>query len=116
MYPNYFYLPVSTTNQLTHTISKVTPSNDFDNDDNKTVRTRNKENQQDLHVTHGLLDSGASDHFVTVQVSVKNKRLTCNPITVVIPDGEKMQSTEECEIDWLMLPKHASKGHIIPAL
>ena len=115
MYPNYFYSPVSTTNQLTHTVSNVTPSNNFDNADNKTVRTSNKQNRQDLHVTHGLLNSGESD-FLTVQVNVKNRRQTCNPMTVVIPDSEKMKSTEECEIDWPTLPKHASKGHIIPAL
>ena len=65
---------------------------------------------------YGMLDSGKTDHFISVQASVKNVRPTKNAINVTIPNGEQMNSTHECDIDWPLLPQRARGRHIIPAL
>ena len=65
---------------------------------------------------YGILDSGTTDYFISVQTSVKNVRPTKNVINVTIPNGDHMNSTHECDIDWPLLPQRARGGHIIPAL
>ena len=87
------------------------PINSIDNDDDETVVTSNRSD-----ATHGLLDSGASDNFFMVKSQLKDQRPTSNPITVVIPDGRKMKSTEEGDADWPSLPENARSGHIIPSI
>ena len=39
-----------------------------------------------------------------------------NPISISQPDGIKLVSTHECEIDNPRLPKAARKAHIVPGL
>ena len=34
----------------------------------------------------------------------------------MIPNGDQMNSTHECDINWPLLPQRARGGHIIPAL
>ena len=89
----------------------IIPTTDSDDDDDQTVRTSNC-----FKNTHGLLDLGASDHFLAIHSQVESSWPTTNKINVVIPDGEKMLSTKECNIDWPALPKSARHGHIIPSL
>ena len=114
MYNPYSYLPSSTnSNSTTHTAHNLFSNND---DDDKTIITSNVSQPNDHSTTHGLLDSGATDHFLIVQSQVLNQRPTKNPVTVVIPDASKCKSTEECDIDWKMLPQSAREGHIIPSL
>ena len=113
MYPSYSYLP-----SLKHSIipslhrAYAAHSDKIDNN-NETVVTSNTSNH---HETHGLLDSGASDHFLTIRSKVQNVCPTQNPITVSIPTGTKIKSTKECDLDWPDLPQEARHGHIIPSL
>ena len=113
MYNSYSYLPVSSKSSLENTSNNIYLN---ENDDEQTIVTNNTSESNDNLVTHGLLDSGATDHFITIQSKVLNRRPTQNAVTVVIPDGTKSKSTEECDMDWPMLPKSACEGHILPSL
>ena len=115
MHNSYSYLPFSTKNSnINHTVNDLFSTND---DDEKTIITSNTARSTTNHkTTHGLLDSGATDHFLTIQSKVRNRRPTSNPVTVVIPNGSRCKSTEECDLDWDMLPQRARKGHILPSL
>ena len=64
--------------------------NDDDDDDNDIIPRDNV----DTH--YGMLDSGTTDHFISVQVNVKNVLPTTNSINVTIPNGDRMNSTHEC--------------------
>ena len=57
----------------------------------------------------GLLDSGTTDHFLTVG---KSKQ----PISITIPDNGKMTLDLECDIDWPDIPAEAHVGRIVPQL
>ena len=65
---------------------------------------------------YDMLDSGTIDHFMSVSAKVNNIRPTENKLDIIIPDGSKMQSTHECDIDWPLLPKQAQTAHVIPQL
>ena len=115
MYPSYNY-PTCTQ----HTSFNVAcPSHHSDmenNDDDITIVTSNVTAPKISKKTHGLLDSGATDHFLAITSQVKNKRKATNPISVVQPDGNNMISTEECDLDWPELPAEARTGHILQNL
>ena len=89
-------------------------------DDDKTVKTSNctkeKEENINLYDTHGLLDSGTTDHFLTITSNYSNVQKSATPIKIVIPDGNNMKSTQECDIDWPMLPIQAKTGRLVPSL
>ena len=89
-----------------------TDSSQHDND--ATVITSNVSTPN--IATHGLLDSGATDHFLAVNSHIINRQPSINKIKVAIPDGNKMTSSEECDIDWPVLPPEAKSGHILPSL
>lgn len=106
MYPSYSYSqPI---NICTKRLSNLNAAKIDDDDDDKTVVTSNC-----LKDTHGLLDSGASDHFLAVNSHVESSWPTTNKINVVIPNGGAMASTRECNINWPGLPINARRGHII---
>lgn len=65
---------------------------------------------------YGMLDSGTTDHFMSVSATVNNVRPTTNKLDIIIPDGSKMQSTHKCDIDRPFLPAQAQTAHIIPQL
>ena len=85
-------------------------------DDDITEEENNTKPKNEVATHYGILDSGTTDHFISVQASVKNVRPTKNAINVRIPNVEQMNSTHECDIDWPLLPQRAHGGHIIPAL
>ena len=93
-----------------------------DDDDDVKLETEEKQHEQkhnsktEYLQQYGMLDSGTTDHFMSVHAHVENIRPTKNPLKVVIPDGSKMESTHECDIAWPALPKNATTGHIIPQL
>ena len=93
----------------------------FDDDDNVTVKTSNKSNDKMKQTNvnydeYGLMDSGTTDHFLTVSSSCKNVRDTTHHINIIIPNGNNMTSTQECDIDWPDLPPAARTGRIVPSL
>ena len=110
MYPTYPYsMTTNTISNISTIANNVKPTSSLDDD--QTIRTSNK-----LHKTHALLDSGATDHFIALHSNVDKTWPTTNKINVVIPDGQRMSSTKECNIDWPALPQKARTGNIIPAL
>ena len=85
-------------------------------DDDNDEEENNMTPKSEVATQYGMLDSGTNDHFISVHVSVKNVRPTKKAINVTIPNGEQMNSTYECDIDWPLLPQRARGRHIIPAL
>ena len=113
MYPSYSYLPALKPSFIPslHCAYATHPDN-IDND-NETVVTNNTSAHNKMH---GLLDSGASGHFLTIRSKVQNVCPAQNPITFSIPTGTKIKSTKECDLDLPDLPQEARHGHIIPSL
>ena len=73
-------------------------------------------NENDIIRNYGMLDSGMTGHFIAVNANVTNIRPTTNPLNIIIPDGNTMKSTHECDINWPDLPAVALTAHIIPQL
>ena len=51
----------------------------------------------------GMLDSGTTGNFISVQAKVQNILPTFKPITADVPNGEKIVSTHKCDINWPFL-------------
>ena len=64
----------------------------------------------------GISDAGATRHFLQPGVQAINIRRTKNLISISQPDGGKLKSTHECEINNPLLLKAAQKAHLVPAL
>ena len=54
-----------------------------------------------------MLDSGTTGHFIAVTAKVTNIRPTTNALNIIIPDGNTMVSTHECDINWPNFPAAA---------
>ena len=63
-----------------------------------------------------VLDSGATGNFPMTNVHAYAVEPTKEPISVTLPDGNKVQSTHQCVLDLPQLPTEARKGHNIPGL
>ena len=64
------------------------------------VETANKAtNQIQISKELGIADAGATGHFLQPGTPAKNIIPTNNPISISQPDGGKLESTHECEID-----------------
>ena len=63
-----------------------------------------------------ISDSGASSHFLVVGAPVTNKQVTVAPISVTLPDGDKVHSTHIGYLVMPQLPKNSRECHIIPDL
>ena len=64
----------------------------------------------------GIADAGATGHFLQPGAPAINIKRASNPISISQPDGKKIVSTHECEIDNPNLPKAERKAHIVPGL
>lgn len=64
----------------------------------------------------GILDSGATGHFVTPQAPLTDIREDKNPVRVTIPNGKTIVSTQVGRINWPLLPDTATTAKIIPEL
>jgi hypothetical protein len=71
--------------------------------------------------TLGMLDepslavanTGTTSFFLTKGAPCQNKRLAVNPVSMTLPDGQKIMSTHVCNIIILGLPTVLT-GHIMP--
>ena len=63
-----------------------------------------------------MLDSGTTGNFITVNVKVKNIRPANNLLNIIIQDGNTLESTHDCDIDWPLIPKSATAAHIVTQL
>ena len=81
------------------------------------VETANKAtNKTQISKKLGITDAGATDNFLQTGTPAKNIRPTNNPISISQPNGGKLESTHECEIDNPQLPQAERAAHIVPGL
>ena len=64
----------------------------------------------------GIVDTGATRHFLQPTAPQKQYTTGAPPIVVGIPNGKTMRSTQECELQLDQLPAQARTGHILPGL
>ncbi len=60
-----------------------------------------------------IADTGTTSYFLTRDAPCQNKRLTNSPLTITLPDGQKIKSTHVCDITIPRLPT-IIMGHIMP--
>jgi hypothetical protein len=63
-----------------------------------------------------ILDSGATNQFLTTAAPMTNMRPTSKPIIAWLPNGKCVHSTHRCTLDIPALPTLAPHAHIIPGL
>ncbi len=62
-----------------------------------------------------IADTGATSIFIMEGVDVANKQVTHTPLTINLPDGNKVKSSHVCDIEIPGLPTVLT-GHIVPSL
>ena len=60
-----------------------------------------------IGVDYAVADAGATGHFLVPGAPVINKAETTNPLSIHLPNGDKLTSTHTCELDVPSLPKGA---------
>jgi len=68
-----------------------------------------------IYTSHAIADTGATNVFIMEGAPVTNKQKTRKPLTINLPDGTKVKSTHECDINIPGLPQTLI-GHIVPKL
>ena len=63
-----------------------------------------------------ILDSGATSNFLMTDTHTFSITPTDKPISVTLPNRNKVQSTHKCVLALPQLPEGARNGHIIPGL
>ena len=69
-----------------------------------------------IGVDYVIADAGATGHFLLPEAPVVNKSETTNPLTIHLPGGDTLSSTNTCDVDIPCLPKKARRAHIVPGL
>ncbi len=64
---------------------------------------------------HAVADTGATSLFVMEGLKMGNVKITKNPLSINLPDGEMLKSTHTCDIIILGLPTVLT-GHIVQGL
>ena len=92
-------------------------------DDDVTVATSNRSHNYEvankaaipiqISKDLGIAAAGATGHFLQPGAPAGREK---KPISISQPDGGKLESTHECEIDNPKLPQEARKEHIVPGL
>ena len=96
-------------------------------DDDKTVAASNKSVDKEVAYKAaspiqiskdlGISYAGATGHFFQPGApAIINIKRTKNPISISQPDGGKIESTHECEINNPQLIKAVRKAHIVSVL
>jgi len=66
---------------------------------------------------YAILDSGISDHYLQQKPHVHTcSQAEYNPITVTLPNGASLTSTEICNLPISNMEDKATTGHVIPGL
>ena len=63
-----------------------------------------------------IADTGATGHFLLPVAPAIDVKPTEKAISILLPDGERITSTHECELNIPSLPQEAKKAHIVPKL
>ena len=69
-----------------------------------------------LNTYNAISDTGATAHFLTTDAPAINIKAAVVPLTVTMPDGNKLTSTHTCNLDIPWLPANVTEAHIIPGL
>ena len=64
----------------------------------------------------GIIDSGATDNYITPRAPTTERNSNHNPVNVTIPNGGTMISAATANIPHPTLPTPAKSGYIIPGL
>ena len=63
-----------------------------------------------------ILDSGATSHFLVADAPAHDVTKATTPITVQLPNGERINSTHTCNLPIPELPASARIAHVMPGL
>ena len=64
---------------------------------------------------YAIVNSGASDNYLTPSPNVKSKSTIHYPIQVTLPDKSTLWSSHTCQLD-IPLPNKAKQGYILPGM
>jgi hypothetical protein len=65
---------------------------------------------------YAILDSGATDNFVTENAPILSKEANHLPIKVTLPDNTKLISSHKCKLPLANVPAPADEGYILPGM
>jgi hypothetical protein len=65
---------------------------------------------------YAILDSGASDNYLTKEAPTVEKTVKHQPIQVTIPDGRSLKSSHKAKLPNQQLPNKARESYIIPRM
>jgi hypothetical protein len=57
-----------------------------------------RQEQDCIETTYAIADTGATSIFILEGVPVHNKRVAVHPLTINLPSGAKVRSTQECDV------------------
>jgi hypothetical protein len=63
-----------------------------------------------------IIDTGTTGHYLLLDSTCVDKRITTQPIHVMLPDGSAIQSSHEAVLPFPQLPQATLKAHIFPDL
>ena len=78
--------------------------------------TKNCYVKQGQHFKWAIPDSEATSNFLMPGAHTFSSIPIKNPISVTLPDGNKVRSTHQCSVDLPRLQKQAREGHVILVL
>ena len=67
-------------------------------------------------IHYAVFDSGATGNFIIEGTPVVNKCVDMNPVSITLPDGQRITSTHTCNLDIPWLPHSITEAHIVPGL
>eukprot|EP00804_Cyclotella_cryptica_P000092 CCRYP_013748-RA/>CCRYP_013748-RA protein AED:0.50 eAED:0.50 QI:0/0/0/0.5/0/0/2/0/265 len=103
-YTTLTYHPIPT-HSPGHTVSQQHAASLSSPKNNRATNTNN----------YTIVDSGASDYYLTPTANVKTKTTLHQPIQVTLPDQSTLRSSHACELD-IPLPTTAKQGYILPGM
>jgi hypothetical protein len=65
---------------------------------------------------YAILNSGATDNFVTEDAPILSKEANHIPIKVTLPDNTKLLSSHKCKLPLTNVPAPADEGYILPGM
>ena len=65
---------------------------------------------------YAVFDSEATGNFIIEGAPVVNKCIATNPVSITLPDGQRITSTHTFNLDIPWLPHSITAAHIVPGL
>ena len=67
-------------------------------------------------IHYAIFDSGSTGNILIKGAPVVNKCIDTSPVSITLPDGQKITSTHTCNLDIPWLPHIITEAHIVPGL